>query len=112
MLPKKNKLQKSLFECNPNPIRKLFYDGFAVYYKKSDEECSRFAIIVPKKIYKKATQRNRIKRYFYNLISLSLQDLKVSVQAKIRIVKIINEKYKEQIKENLNIFIKKANENN
>jgi len=73
MLPKEYRLTKS------QEIKRVYFEGqrnkkgvFRINYKKNNEKCPRFAFVVPNKVAKQATKRNRIKRQLRSIISLNL----------------------------------------
>ncbi len=66
MIPKTKKIKRSLFQ-------EVFLLGknknsqfFRVKVRESDD--LKFGFVIPKKVYKKAVDRNRIKRVFFNTI--------------------------------------------
>lgn len=71
MLPKKNKLNRSIFnEVFKKGVFKNtpFFNVKIINYKETPNNIGLFSIIISKKVVKKATKRNLIKRRFYNII--------------------------------------------
>lgn len=82
MLNKRNRIS------NPRTIEKLFRRGimlkdssFIFKYEKTDDSPSRFAVSVSKKIQKKATKRNLLRRRIYEAIRLNLPHLNSDITA-------------------------------
>lgn len=82
MLNKKNRIG------NPKVIEKLFDKGklyknhFLIFkYEKSPSDTPQFAVVVSKKIYRKAVKRNRLRRQIYEILRLNLELLKENVKA-------------------------------
>lgn len=83
MLNRKNRIG------NRQVIEKLFQKGFLLKdhflvfkYEKTDSP-SQFAIIVSKKISKKAVKRNRLRRQIYEAVRHNLPELKENLNALI-----------------------------
>lgn len=71
MLPKKNKVSRSIFnEVFKKGVFKNapFFNIKVINYKETPNNIGLFSIVIPKKVVKKATKRNLIKRRFYNTI--------------------------------------------
>ena len=70
MLPKRKRLTKEQFELIFSSGKKKYTEHFMYMRVPSDE--SRFAVVVSKKIDKKAISRNRKRRQIYNLLTTSV----------------------------------------
>lgn len=51
-------------------------DFFSVWFAPNTIDCSRFAAAPPKTNFKKATERNKIKRRVYNAIKINIDRIK------------------------------------
>ncbi len=67
MLPVKKRVTKKLFD---EILKKgvVFYGSFFTFRYINNTEIRRYAFVVPKKIAKKAVDRNKLKRRAYNII--------------------------------------------
>lgn len=111
MLSKENRLRKD------KDFQEVFQKGFFLKgdlaflkFKKNNLLISRFAIVAPSKVFKKAVQRNRIKRQVREIIRLLLKEKKIEPGFDIIIFsdqKILKKKYKE-IEENVENSLKRA----
>ena len=77
MLPKRNKINKKLF----NEVFKngKTYHSNSLYAKISKlptAQESKFAVVVPTKVSKKPTKRNKLKRQGYNIIKKHINEIK------------------------------------
>jgi len=64
MLPQKNRLNRKDFLLVKKNGKKIFLSDFLVYYLSSDQQ--KVSVVVSKKIAKKATQRNKLRREIYD----------------------------------------------
>jgi ribonuclease P protein component len=66
MIPKREKITRSLF----NEVFLFGKNKKSIFFriKKKKTDKSKFSIVVSKKVFKKAVDRNRIKRLFFNTI--------------------------------------------
>lgn len=79
-LPKKNRLTKKkeidqLFK-EKKTVRGVF---LFIRYKENDSILSRFAFIIPNKIYSKATDRNRIRRILSGIAGNNLSNIRSGI---------------------------------
>lgn len=94
MLNKKNRISnrgviKNLFESG-----KFYKDRFLIFkYEKAVADCpSQFAVIVSKKVCKKAVKRNRLRRQIYEALRLHLPLLKICFLALVIVRPTLAEK--------------------
>ena len=74
MLAKRNRLNLRKCEDFFNKSRKKTGLFFRFYYLNDTlKKTKRFAVIIPKKVVNKATQRNKLKRIIYQLINKSIK---------------------------------------
>ncbi len=109
MLPKKNRLKKkkeieAVFKGN-----KLVSSSILIYCIKTNKQPSRFAFSVPKRIYKKAVFRNKIKRrlreiFRQEILPIIPEGFDCLIIAKEGIEK---KKFKELKQEIINLFLSK-----
>ncbi|HOK35178.1 MAG TPA: ribonuclease P protein component [Candidatus Pacearchaeota archaeon] len=108
MLPSQNRLSKKevekIFKKN-----KTFQGNFLLLKtKKNSLLVSRFSVIIPLKVSKKSTQRNKLKRQIREILRENLTNIKPGFDCVfIATPKIIGKKYKE-IKEETEKLLKKA----
>ncbi len=73
MLSKKNRIGNRVVIAKLFAKGKLHKDRFLVFkYEPSPEDTSRFAVVVGKKIYKKAVKRNRLRRQIFEALRLHM----------------------------------------
>lgn len=109
MLAKQRRLQKKRdFKLVFNKGEVLDSELFFLRFAKNNFELSRFGFVVSLKISKKATIRNRIKRLLREVVRINLKNIKSSFDI-IIIAKpgIVGKKY-EEIKAEVEEFLKKA----
>lgn len=78
MLPLKNRLPKNEIDLLKSKGKRKFSKNFTLLYSINNKENSRFAIIISKKVSKKAVDRNRIKRIVREAVKLKIQDCHVA----------------------------------
>lgn len=114
MLNKKNRIK------NRQVIEKLFKKGhlyknrfFVFKYEEARENTSQFAVSVSKKILKKATQRNRLRRQMYEALRLSIESLKKPIIALViaRPSTVSQKATFQEVQEAINTFINTINSN-
>jgi ribonuclease P protein component len=66
MLAKQYKFTKKDFNIFKSSVKSVENTNLGVFYVLKDFKKS--AVVVPKKVYKKAVERNRVKRMFYNTL--------------------------------------------
>lgn len=67
MLPKRHKLSKKDFDIlNDFKKKKVFQNLFSLVYTKNSEKLSKISVVVSKKISKKSTERNVLKRLIFD----------------------------------------------
>lgn len=79
MLPKKNRIPS---KCISNILQKNDYihsPFFVIYTKKINKQDKKYAVIVGKKVSKRATKRNYLKRVSRNVIIENIGNLKEGV---------------------------------
>ncbi len=105
MLPKKNRLKKK--KDIEAALKRKKKDSFSLLlYCFKSQGPSRFAFSVPKKVAKKATQRNKIKRrlreiFHQEILKIIPEGLDCLVVAK---KEILDKKYQELKQEIINLF--------
>lgn len=110
MLPKKNRLnlkKETFFKRKNN----LFYNGFlfGVSFLKENSQPSKFAFLVSKKIDKRATKRNRIKRLLAAAVREFLPQIKDGFKFVFLVKKEILDKDFWEIKKEVKNFLEKNN---
>ncbi len=73
MLSKQRRLQKDKFDLVFKGSKVFSTNLFAIRAKKAEEK-PRFAVVVPKKVYKLAHDRNRIRRQVFDAIENHILD--------------------------------------
>ena len=77
MLAKLNRLNKPQFAWLHRKGKKFGGSHFFIRYHKNNKPFSRFSVVVGIKIFKKAVQRNRMRRRIYEIIRLNLNELPI-----------------------------------
>lgn len=77
MLPKKNRIPRKEFPAPKAQGFRVFSPYFSTVFYKTGE-ITKVSIVVSKKTAKTAVSRNRLRRRFYEIISLFLNTLKTS----------------------------------
>ncbi|PIS35583.1 MAG: ribonuclease P protein component [Parcubacteria group bacterium CG08_land_8_20_14_0_20_38_56] len=109
MLPRENRLKKE------EDFKKVFKKGrgftnnlFVLKIVKNNLDISRFAFVISKKISKKATIRNRIKRRLDNVIRVDLPKIKKGWDGIIIVLPGAEIKDFKEIEEDINQLLEKA----
>jgi len=109
MLPRENRLKKE------EDFKKVFKKGrgftndlFVLKVIKNNLDISRFAFVISKKISKKATIRNRIKRRLDNVIRVDLPKIKKGWDGIIIVLPGAEIKDFKEIEEDINQLLEKA----
>jgi len=109
MLPRENRLKKE------EDFKKVFKKGrgftnnlFVLKIVKNNLDISRFAFVISKKISKKATVRNRIKRRLDNVIRVDLPKIKKGWDGIIIVLPGAEIKDFKEIEEDINQLLEKA----
>jgi len=109
MLPRENRLKKE------EDFKKVFKKGrgftnnlFVLKIVKNNLDISRFAFVISKKISKKATVRNRIKRRLDNVIRADLPKIKKGWDGIIIVLPGAEIKDFKEIEEDINQLLEKA----
>jgi len=109
MLPRENRLKKE------EDFKKVFKKGrgftndlFVLKVIKNNLDISRFAFVISKKISKKATIRNRIKRRLDNVIRADLPKIKKGWDGIIIVLPGAEIKDFKEIEEDINQLLEKA----
>jgi len=109
MLPRENRLKKE------EDFKKVFKKGrgftnnlFVLKIVKNNLDISRFAFVISKKISKKATIRNRIKRRLDNVIRADLPKIKKGWDGIIIVLPGAEIKDFKEIEEDINQLLEKA----
>lgn len=68
MISKNNRIPKKTIEEIMKEKKSTNCDFFLLKYKKNEENKPRFCVIAPKKIFKTAVERNKVKRFLKNKI--------------------------------------------
>ena len=78
MIKKKFKLRgEDIKKFFATKFKKIKTDNLLIYYQKNHLNYPRFAVIPKKEIFKKAVQRNKIKRKIYAIIRELLKENKI-----------------------------------
>jgi len=108
-LPRENRLKKE------EDFKKVFKKGrgftnnlFVLKIVKNNLDISRFAFVISKKISKKATVRNRIKRRLDNVIRVDLPKIKKGWDGIIIVLPGAEIKDFKEIEEDINQLLEKA----
>lgn len=106
MLSRKHSLSRKEIFKNSDAF---FSSAFILKIKKSDEELSRFAVVVSKRIDKRAVRRNKIRRW----VKSSVEELVPSIRGSWQILIIAKNNARDkdfsQIKSELTELFKKIN---
>ncbi len=105
MLKRNHRLRKK-------DLSRLFKKGetrkinkFFVRFLLNKYKHPRFAVIISKNIFSKASQRNRIRRLIFNVLKENIQDFKKNIDLSLTLKKeIAEEEIEENIQEILKIF--------
>lgn len=81
MLHKKNRLSSYLIPQTLKQGATVSLDAVLLKYKLSDNLYSRFAILISKKVAKKAVNRNRLKRLFREALRRNISIIKSPIDA-------------------------------
>ncbi len=86
------------------PGKSLVSPSFVLRYEENSQQEAKFAVVVSKKVDKRATVRNKIKRKFLNILKESSADQKESLVFFLKKVSLdkTDEELKKEIKEVLN----------
>ena len=107
MLPRKFRLTVFEFRKNPSPLMRLLSNSFTIHAKKSNKKFSRFAIIVPKRVDKRAYLRNQTKRITVEAIRRNLGHIEVAEDVLIKLKRIVKKEERKTFEEEIaKIFIK------
>ena len=110
MLPKKNRLtKKKEFDLVFRGGRILKNDFLVARFLKNHIPENRFGFIVAKKVSKKGTVRNKVKRQLRYIISQEIRNIKSGIDWIIIAQPGIEKKSFFEIKKALNGFLKRAN---
>jgi ribonuclease P protein component len=82
---------------------------FSLIFLKGKQEYTRCAIVVPKKIYNKATQRNKIKRKILNFLKEIYPQIPTPYDIVVMVRSNLDEKTPEDIQNDLLDLIKSLN---
>lgn len=108
MLPKKNRLLKKEFQEVFKKGKGINYPPLFLKFLKNRSKEKKFSVLVSKKISKKATQRNKIKRRLRELIRIKLERIKEGIKGILITQPGIEKKNFHQIEEILEKLFKKA----
>ncbi|HPW34147.1 MAG TPA: ribonuclease P protein component [Candidatus Paceibacterota bacterium] len=105
MLAKKYRLNKNFFTSKKSPqntlIRVVTTPIASVKIYKSEKPYSRYAVVIGAKVFKKAVERNRLKRVFYEYIRSKNLWKKTNQDFVIYIKKFKTNLFNEEIKKYL-----------
>lgn len=106
MLPKKNRLTKSFFKEHHH--RLSFNKGvfFSVSLFRSNNDLSRAAVIVTKKVAKTAVERNRARRRVYVLLNELLTSLPRGVMITVRVDAPLHHVSFQILRDELRVLVK------
>ncbi len=69
MLAKKNRISRSEFlNLQKESLKKVFTDIGTFFYKKTEKKEIQWSVVISSKIYKKAVERNSLRRKIYTYI--------------------------------------------
>ena len=106
MLSKQNRLDKHQYNQVFKEGKTLHSPFFMMKYIENPEN-KRFSVVVPKKVLKKAYQRNTLRRFIYNAIRFELEN--ISAGDYIFVLKKINNEYtKEDVVKSIFEYIQKT----
>ena len=109
MLPKANRLRKKKDFEELFKKGKSFKNNFlTLKIAQNNLKESRFGFIVSQKVSKKAVLRNKIKRRLRDIIKRNIKDIKNGMDVVIIVLTGLEKKSFLEIKEILNILLKKA----
>lgn len=104
MLPKKNRVTKKDFDILIKNGKVFNSSVFLFYFLETNDV--KFGVVSPKKIFKKATKRNKHKRIVFNV----LKELNFKKGSGLFVYKKGSENIeKEEIEKNVLFLLKKAN---
>jgi len=108
MLPNNNRLTKEKDFAKIKESGNSFFSAlFRVKILKNKLKDSRFAVIIPNKVSKKAVERNRLKRQIREILRLNLDKFKLSFDVVLWVNnKALNKTYQEIEKEVLKVLTK------
>jgi len=110
MVPKKNRLQKKTEIVRVFKKGKGFKEDFLILkLVKNNLEKSRFSFIISKKVSKKATTRNKIKRRLSEIVRLKLKKIKKGIDVILIACPGLEEKDFWEIEESLDKLFLRAN---
>ena len=66
MIPKKHKFSRRYFEVLMRKMKSFRHEDFLILYRPSERIS--FAVVISKKVTKKAVERNRFRRQMYSLL--------------------------------------------
>jgi ribonuclease P protein component len=85
MFSKKHRIKASeINQIFSEKIKSEHSDAFFVRKKENDLEQDRFAVLVPKKVYKLAVKRHKYKRLVTSLLKELIADLKLNTSSKTK----------------------------
>ncbi len=109
MLPQTRRLKKTTEISKVFKNGKFFKESFLILKTlKNNSDKSRFAFIVSRKVSKKATVRNKIKRRLRAIVSKELKEIKAGTDNLIMALPGMESKKFSDTKELLNNLFKKA----
>jgi len=109
MLPKLNRIPRSLFKDAIKSSRFIASSNFNFRYKFIKEPKKRFAIVISKNTIKKATDRNLLRRRCYSIIRKNLTRIKNGVFGIFLAKKGEDKLNFVEIEKEINTLLKKAN---
>lgn len=109
MLSKEYRLKKKKdFDRVFRQGRSIYQKECGIHFIKNGLENSRFAFVVSAKIFKKAVQRNRIRRIMSEFVRLNLEKIIPNYDVAIVVRSSIKEQDRKEIKKNIIKIFKKA----
>ncbi len=92
MIPKNQRIPRDLFGNFKNAKNYHSDNFFVSFIPYSDTKTSRFCVSVSKKISKKATQRNKLRRIGYSFVSNNINNIKKPFLIKITYKSFLKDK--------------------
>ena len=110
MLSKQNRLTKKKdFEKIWKKGRNFFISEIGIKFLNNNLEYSRFGIIVPNKVIKKAVPRNKLKRQIREIIKLKIGFIKKGIDCVILARPGVGELSYKELEEKIELVLKKLN---